>query len=100
MDPTPETEINELMEEYYRRVDFANQNYSGFQEGWKSDRGMVYILLGAPSEVERHPFESDSRPYEIWTYESINRYFVFVDRTGLGDYRLEGPFWDVLNQVR
>jgi len=99
-DPTPETEGNEIMEEYYRRVEFSNQNFGTFMEGWKSDRGMVYIMLGPPNEVDRHPFEAGSKPYEVWTYESINRYFIFIDQTGLGDYRLAAPFWDTLNQVR
>jgi GWxTD domain-containing protein len=99
-DPTPGTEANELMEEYYRRVDYSNQNFGTFMEGWRTDRGMVFILLGPPNEVERHPFESGSRPYEIWTYDSVNRYFVFVDQTGLGDYRLATPFWDVMSQSR
>ena len=99
-DPTPDTEANELMEEYYRRVEFTNQNFSTFLEGWKSDRGMVYILLGPPSEIERHPFESGSKPYEIWTYYSVNRSVLFVDHTGLGDYRLEGTIWDILNQLQ
>jgi GWxTD domain-containing protein len=99
-DPTPGTEANEIMEEYYRRVDFANQNFGSFIEGWRTDRGMVYLLLGPASEVERHPFESGSKPYEIWTYDSLNRYFVFVDQSGLGDYHLATPFWQVMNESR
>jgi GWxTD domain-containing protein len=99
-DPSPGTEGNELMDEYYRRVEYSVQNFGSFVEGWKTDRGMVFILLGPPSEVERHPFEAGSKPYEVWTYDSINRYFVFVDQTGLGDYRLAAPFWDTLNQAR
>jgi GWxTD domain-containing protein len=100
MDPTPGTDENELMEEYYRRVDYTNRNFTTFRPGWKTDRGMVYIILGPPNEVERHPFDVDSKPYEIWTYYSVNRYFVFVDYSGFGDYHLEGQFWDVLNQIR
>lgn len=98
-DPSPGTEENELMDEYYRRVEFANQNFSTFLEGWRTDRGMVYILLGPPNEVERHPFESGTKPYEIWMYYSINRYFLFIDTTGLGDYRLEGSFWNDFNEI-
>jgi GWxTD domain-containing protein len=99
-DPTPDTEANELEEEYYRRVDFANQNFSTFLDGWKTDRGMVYILLGPPGEIERHPFESGSKPYEIWTYYSVNRSVLFIDHTGMGDYRLEGTIHELLNQIR
>ncbi|MBI5214861.1 MAG: GWxTD domain-containing protein [Ignavibacteriae bacterium] len=93
-DPTKETEVNELMLEYYQRVEFANKNFSHYQEGWKTDRGNVYIVFGEPNNIERHPFDIDSKPYEIWTYFEMNREFVFVDETGFGDYRLRNPIWD------
>ena len=100
LDPTPGTEINEIMEEYYKRIEYANATFTTFIDGWKSDRGMVYILLGAPNDVERHPFEADSKPYEIWSYHRYNRNFVFVDQTGFGEYRLTSPFWQVMDQLR
>lgn len=87
-DPSPHTELNEVFIEYYRRIDYANQKFSNYFKGWKSDMGMVYITLGPPSAVERHPFDMGSRPYEVWEYYHINRSFVFVDNTGFGDYRL------------
>ncbi|MCB0722378.1 MAG: GWxTD domain-containing protein [Ignavibacteriae bacterium] len=93
-DPSPGTARNELMQEYYKRIEIANERYSNYFEGWKSDMGMVYIIYGDPSNIERHPFEGDSKPYEIWDYYDINRRFVFVDNTGFGDYRLTTPIWD------
>lgn len=95
-DPTPGTEKNEHMIEYYRRIHLANESFSGFREGWKSDMGMVFIILGEPSDIERHPFESGSKPYQIWTYYEINREFVFVDETGFGEYKLLARYWDEL----
>lgn len=94
-DPTPGTDRNELMEEYYSRVAYANKHFGHYTLGWKTDMGMVYIIFGSPSNIERHPFEIDSKPYEIWTYYELNRQFVFVDATGFGDYRLQTPIWDV-----
>lgn len=76
------------MEEYYNRVAYANRQFTHFFEGWKSDRGMIYILFGPPDNVERYPFNIDSKPYEIWHYYRKARHFVFVDDTGFGDYRL------------
>ena len=93
-DPTPNTEQNELMEEYYRRVDYANKNFAVYMEGWRTDRGMIYIIFGPPANIERHPFESDTKPYEVWTYYEQNRQFIFIDQTGFGDYRLQNPGWD------
>ncbi len=95
-DPSPGTEGNELMEEYYRRVAFADANFGAYREGWKTDQGMVYIILGPPNEIERRPFDPGSKPYEIWSYYQINRLFIFVDYSGFGEYRLITPNWDVL----
>lgn len=92
-DPTQGTPENEVFNEYYRRIEFANKNFKQMLEGWRSDMGMVYITLGSPNNVERHPFEYDSKPYEIWDYYDINRRFIFVDQTGFGDYRLVTPFF-------
>lgn len=92
-DPTPSTEQNEVFEEYYRRIGYANDHFKHYMEGWRTDMGMIYVTLGPPSNVERHPFEFDSKPYEVWDYYEINRRFVFVDQTGFGDYRLITPVY-------
>ena len=94
-DPTPSSERNELMEEYYSRVAYSNKHFSHYIDGWKTDMGMVYIIFGAPNNIERHPFDIDAKPYEVWTYYELNRQFVFVDATGFGDFRLQNPIWDV-----
>jgi GWxTD domain-containing protein len=99
-DPNPSTPRNEKMEEYYARVDYANKHFKHYLEGWRTDMGMVFIMFGPPNNVERHPFEVDTKPYEIWSYYDINYSFVFVDLTGFGDYRLETPIWDAWNRLR
>jgi len=99
-DPDPQTPRNELMEEYYARVAYANKNYSHYVEGWKTDMGMVYITFGPPESIERHPFELSTRPYEVWYYYQQNREFVFVDETGFGDYRLRYPTTDLWGRLR
>lgn len=99
-DPSPNNEENEMFTEYYRRIKFANDNFASYREGWKSDRGMVFIILGAPNNVDRHPFEYYSKPYEVWEYYAINRRFVFVDETGFGDYRLTTPLTGDLFRYR
>jgi GWxTD domain-containing protein len=92
-DPDPNSEDNPVFDEYYRRVAFANENFSHYIEGWRTDRGMVFIILGAPNNVDRHPFEYDSKPYEVWEYYELNKSFVFLDETGFGDYRLITPLY-------
>ncbi len=87
-DPNPNVDGNEILQEYYRRVAYANVNFKNYFEGWRTDMGMIYIVLGPPNNVERHPFDLDSKPYEIWDYYDVNKRFIFVDQTGFGDYRL------------
>lgn len=91
---------NALMEEYYARVAYANRNFTHYQEGWKTDMGMVFIEFGPPQNIERHPFESDSKPYEIWYYYDQNRQFIFVDDSGFGDYHLQFPTTDLWGRIR
>jgi GWxTD domain-containing protein len=99
-DPNPNTPRNERMEEYYARVEYANKQFRHYVDGWRTDMGMVYIIFGAPNNVDRHPFEVDSKPYEVWAYYEINYSFVFIDQTGFGDYRLETPIWEVWQRPR
>ena len=87
-DPSPGTPQNEYMIEYFNRVAHANRAFSAMQPGWRTDMGMVFILFGAPDDIDRHPFEIDSKPYEIWYYHGVEREFVFLDENGFGNYRL------------
>lgn len=89
--PNPKTNDNPILYEYFRRIDYANKNFKGLGEGWRSDMGMIFITFGPPSSVERHPLDSNTKPYEIWDYYELNRTFVFTDQTGFGDYRLLDP---------
>jgi GWxTD domain-containing protein len=88
-DPTPDTPQNEEMQEFYQRVQYANQHFGTGGPGWKSDMGATYIKYGPPDEVERHPFNFDRPPEEIWYYYRDKWTFVFVDRDGFGRYQLE-----------
>src|SRR5690625_5978195 len=53
-DPTPEAEFNELMAEYYRRVDDAYKNFSSLQvPGYDTEQGQTDIVCGPAVSVER-----------------------------------------------
>ena len=92
-DPTPNTEENELMEEYFSRVAYANENFNSWGQGWETDMGMIYILFGPPDEVQRsNPTSSSQTTYQVWTYYNLNKQYVFKDLNGFGDYRLDSPF--------
>lgn len=52
----------ELLRSYYSRVEAANLHFSSYKEGWKTDRGMVYIVFGPPKQVFRRT------NIETWVY--------------------------------
>lgn len=85
-DPSPKTEYNELMTEYYNRIDYAFEKFSSKQQlGYNTDQGKVYIKFGAPNDIERK-FPTEGATTEIWTYSS--RKFIFKATSGFGDFRL------------
>ena len=90
LDPSPGTERNEAFEEYYERINYANQNFKSYQEGWMTDKGMVYVIYGEPYSIDKLNSYGDNRNSERWIYNN-NRDFIFVDNTGFGDFRLVRP---------
>lgn len=88
-DPTPETAYNEVMFEYYSRVDYALKEFKaiGKENGANSDRGMVYIRFGKPDNIERTS-NPQGQVMEIWTYSNPERKFTFVDKKGVGNFSL------------
>ncbi len=89
--------------EYLDRARKANERFRAFNRpGWSTDRGRVAILYGEPDDTERYPSTTEvARPYEIWRYFNIENgvSFIFVDRTGFGEYTLvhstkRGELWD------
>lgn len=47
---------------FYGRIEEANSLFTTYKEGWKTDKGMIYVVLGPPDKVQR------SKDKEIWTY--------------------------------
>jgi GWxTD domain-containing protein len=84
----PEISSNVSYEEFLERYNYANKNFSGFKKGFLTDFGRIYIMYGKPDEIERHLFDNDSKPFEIWYYWSFGYEFLFVDERGYGDYTL------------
>lgn len=56
----------ELIRVYYNRVFFANYYFTSFKPGWKTDRGMIYIIYGPPQSVKVEP------GLEKWIYYKNN----------------------------
>ncbi len=92
-DPNPNVPSNAFREEFFQRLQYANERYSSsFVVGWKSDRGRVLMKHGLPSAIDPHLYERDSVPYEVWEYNNIpgegQAVFVFADRSGFGQFDL------------
>jgi GWxTD domain-containing protein len=47
---------------FYGRMQDANNYYTSYLEGWKTDRGMIYLIFGLPSTIIR------TGTAETWTY--------------------------------
>ncbi len=51
-----------IIRTFYDRTEVANRLFTTFKEGWKTDMGMIYIVMGPPDEIER------SNKEETWVY--------------------------------
>ncbi len=61
-----------FMRSYFRRVELANLFFTSYKEGWKTDRGMIYLIFGLPDEVSR------TGPTEVWYYKNYKERFTFL----------------------
>jgi len=85
----PHSGTNDYRVEYFERMEYANEQFGRIRrEGWRTDRGRVYMIYGQPDDRDRYPSSAGNYPYEIWSYNSYEGgvVFVFVDERGLNDY--------------
>ncbi|MFN8351948.1 MAG: GWxTD domain-containing protein [Flavobacteriales bacterium] len=70
----------EAIATFYGRVENANRHFTSWVEGWRSDRGLVSIIFGAPNNIRK------TATSEVWTYgEESNMTsltFIFEKRPG------------------
>jgi GWxTD domain-containing protein len=104
--PDPESPINPVREEHYRRLAYSDEHFASGIAGRKSDRGHIYIIWGPPDEIETHPTggtydrpmeqgggTTTTYPWELWRYRHLegvgeNIEIEFVDPTGSGEYHI------------
>jgi GWxTD domain-containing protein len=102
----PESPINAVKEEHYRRLAYADEHFASGVPGRKTDRGHIYIIWGPPDEIEAHPaggsFDrpleqgggtTSTYPWELWRYRHLegigeNIEIEFVDPSGSGEYHI------------
>lgn len=110
-DPSPGTKENEVKEDYYKRLLYANEHFPD-EKGWgRSDMKRIYLQYGPPDDIERSDWADNRlspwkrvKSYEIWIYyepaknsffpTKIDgqfpgmRKFLFVDFHGVRVYKL------------
>jgi len=102
----PDLPDNDFKEEHYRRIAYANEHFASGVPGWRTDRGKIYIIWGAPDEIESHPTggtydrpmaegggSTTTYPWETWRYRYLegiqeNVILEFVDPSSSGEYHL------------
>jgi len=102
-DPTPATPENEFKQEHIKRFEDANKKFRrrSAREGWMTDQGRYYIILGPPISTEDIAGTLEIYPCEIWSYygdtaKGMPTHFslVFYQRGGSGEYKLYDPVTD------
>src|SRR5437660_3379136 len=104
--PDPESPVNPVREEHYRRLAYADEHFASGIPGRKTDRGHIYIIWSPPDEIESHPTggtyertpeqgggSSTAYAWELWRYRHLegigeNIEIEFVDPTGSGEYHI------------
>ena len=104
--PEPESPVNPVREEHYRRLAYADEHFASGIPGRKTDRGRIYIIWGPPDEIESHPTggtydrppeqgggSTSTYPWNLWRYRHLegigeNIEIEFVDPGGSGEYHM------------
>ncbi|MAP40578.1 MAG: hypothetical protein CL879_13310 [Dehalococcoidia bacterium] len=72
--------------DFYQRVATANQRFRGFPRGWKSDQGLVWVIIGRPDAIGRRTsaqlFDRFGPDFNSWTYHTTTRNLGFTSRMG------------------
>lgn len=107
LDPTPDSEENELRSEYDRRLEYANLLFPDRRVWGRSDRKRIHLIHGPPVSIERFEFTDTFiksttwiKSMEIWLYAAPARHpsltsfpndayrgqkrFIFADLAGAG----------------
>jgi GWxTD domain-containing protein len=107
-DPTPGTPQNEYRDEMVRRLQHVNKFYGRgtTREGWQTDRGRVYMILGEPASRQDFSGRRGIHPCEVWYYygnkdKGLPNHFglLFFKRKGIGELRLYDPVSDGITSL-
>ena len=82
-----ELKTKKMIAEYYSRVELSNQYFTSYREGWKTDRGIIYIVYGKPTTIYK------TAGKERWIYgEENNILSVQFEFLKSGDLRSNNAY--------
>lgn len=104
-DTNPSTPENEYQEEHQSRLDYVNKFFGRdtFRNGWQTDMGRYYIILGPPRGRQNFEAKGEIYPTELWFYNDAALknlglppffYLLFFRRHGNGEMELYSPIAD------
>ncbi|MBE0654722.1 MAG: GWxTD domain-containing protein, partial [Bacteroidales bacterium] len=73
---------DDMSQTYYARAQRANELFTSYKEGWKTDRGMIFMVYGEPEKVYKY------KDREVWEYG----YQAFFNSLRFEFYRADDPF--------
>ena len=111
--PDPTAEVNEFKQEFERRVEYANTHFREGYRGVDTDRGRIYLYLGAPDRIENFPFLQNTGvqaapdairgPVLWWVYYKWELGIAFADKRNNGVYKMteiEGNLLESIDQAK
>jgi GWxTD domain-containing protein len=102
-DPTPGTPENEYRDELVKRFQHVNEFFgrNTTREGWRTDMGRFYMILGPPQGTESFEGTLGAVPAVAWSYYGDARkdlppqfVLLFYQRGGVGEFKLYDPVSD------
>ncbi|HDT12988.1 MAG TPA: GWxTD domain-containing protein [Candidatus Aminicenantes bacterium] len=102
-DPTPGTPENEYQAELVKRFQYCNEflGRTVSREGWRTDQGRIYMILGSPQGIENFEGTQGIVPCVAWSYYGDARRdlppqftLLFYKRGGVGEFKLYDPIAD------
>ncbi len=111
--PDPTAEVNEFKQEFERRVEYADTHFREGRKGIDTDRGRIYLYLGAPDRVENFPFHQNESyraapdairgPMLWWVYYKWELGIAFADKRNDGVFKMteiEGNLLEAIDQAK
>ena len=94
LDPTPLTAVNETYDKFVARVRYADEHFGDFARGALTDRGLVFIRLGAPNDIINKPLPHNREDL----YEGIEK--VMTDYKIVNESFFSTSSWKQMKDVR